>query len=145
MKSVINQVIDTDKLEQLKRIKENERQKRTVSSWKDDDEINFSLEQREFIQEKMFELETPEFFALYLKYWQGFDDSEIAKLISVEEKRVKRLVEIGLRELRKLYGKEFFKWKKNLGVRMAVIEERLQENRAQKKSKASANTLGVQS
>jgi DNA-directed RNA polymerase specialized sigma subunit len=85
--------------------------------------FQYSLEQREFIQEKMYDLDTHEFMVLYLKFWKDFTDKEITKLLLISDSTLINIIDDCLRKLRTIYENEFEAWQKNLKIRMGQFDE----------------------
>ncbi len=79
---------------------------------------NFSMEQREFILESMFDLNLEEFLVLYLRYWREFSIEDISTLLSLKTTKISELVDEGVATLSKMYNKSFLQWRKNLKARM---------------------------
>lgn len=117
MSTLINYSLNLIEARKLKRKKELELSKKAPAA-EDWGGLKFFLEQREFVQEKMFELDLEEFVVLYLMYWKEFDTNEISQLLSLDHTTVKSFLKSGTNDLRKAYTNEFSNWKKNLKERM---------------------------
>jgi len=120
MREASNYTIDMAQAKKIKHKKEREISRKQGTS-----EVplfsNFSLEQREFIQEMMFELEQEEFFVLYLRYWKDLGTEDIAKLLNLDESQIKKHLEDGMTNLQEMYLTRFSRWKKNLKARMLQL------------------------
>ncbi len=120
MASALNYTIDLIEAKKLKQRKEREIAKKQ-SAPEAQSIANFSLEQREFIQEMMFDLNQEEFLVLYLRYWRDFNTQDIAKLLNLNEQKIKEYLEDGMTNLQKMYSSSFSKWKENLKARMLQL------------------------
>jgi len=120
MASALNYTIDLVEAKKIKRRKERKSAKKQNVSGAQSIE-NFSLEQREFITEVMFDLNQEEFLVLYLRHWRDFDTADMAKLLNLDEQKIKQYLEDGMKNLRKMYSTSFSQWKENLKARMLQL------------------------
>lgn len=120
MASTLNYTIDLVEAKKLKQRKERELAKKQ-SVPEAQSTANFSLEQREFIQEVMFDLNQEEFLVLYLRHWRDFNTTDIAKLLNLKEQKIKEYLASGMTNLREMYSTRFSQWKENLKARMLQL------------------------